>query len=101
MTNSITLSGKINWDVKVHQTSKSVMASFPLNFYNGKDKDGENMYANVNCVAFGKQLCDALVNSGKGASVLIHGSLRVNSYEKDGKKVYNTNIFVDDVAVEG
>ena len=40
--NTITLSGKINWDAKVTKTEKCTVVNFPLNFYAGKGKDGAN-----------------------------------------------------------
>ena len=37
----------------------------------------------------------------KGSKIAIIGNVRTGSYEKDGKKVYTTEIFVDEIELLG
>lgn len=47
------------------------------------------------CVAFGKQGEFAEKYLQKGMKILIEGHLQTGSYEKDGKKIYTTDVIVD------
>ena len=50
----------------------------------------------INCVAWGVQ-ADYLGNYGKkGSRIELEGQLHARSYEKDGKKIYVTEVYVDD-----
>ena len=50
----------------------------------------------INCVAFGKQGEFAEKYLKKGQEVLIQGRINVGSYQnKDGQKVYTTDVIVD------
>ena len=48
-----------------------------------------------NCVAFGKQADFAEKYLSKGKKIAIVGRLQTGSYEKDGRKVYTTDIVVE------
>ena len=64
-----------------------------------KKDDGVNWF---NCVLFGERgekLAQYLV---KGTKVIVEGSLQLGSYEgNDGTKKYTTDIFVNDVELDG
>lgn len=64
-----------------------------------KKDDGVNWF---NCVMFGERgekLAQYLV---KGTKVIVEGSLQLGSYEgNDGTKKYTTDIFVNDVELDG
>lgn len=49
----------------------------------------------INCVAFGNQAEFAEKYLHKGIKIAIEGHIQTGSYEKDGKKVYTTNVVVD------
>lgn len=51
----------------------------------------------IPCVAFGKSAEFAEKYLKKGMRILVRGSIRTGSYEnKDGQKVYTTDVWVDD-----
>lgn len=51
----------------------------------------------INCVAFGKQAELLEKYFRKGDRIGVAGSIKTGSYEKDGKKVYTTDIWVDEI----
>lgn len=76
------------------QTQKAI-ARFTLAIDEGY---GENKKTNfINCVAFGKtaEACEKF--TGKGLRVAVEGHIQTGSYEKDGGKVYTTDIICDKV----
>lgn len=58
-------------------------------------KEGEQNADFINCVAFGKQGEFAEKYLHKGMKIAIEGRLQTGSYEKDGRKVYTTDIVVE------
>ncbi len=69
-----------------------------------KDKDGNwSTEANWNCVTiFNEALRKRLANEKVGRPgnlVIFQGTIQMNSYEKDGKKVYQTNLVARDFDV--
>lgn len=60
-----------------------------------KNANGEYESDFINCVAFNKtaELMESYVK--KGDKLAIEGTIRVRSYEKDGKKVYITEILTE------
>ncbi len=64
-----------------------------------KDRDGKRQEATDyhNVVVFGKQAENCAKYLTKGASTYVEGSLRTNSWEKDGVKHYRTEIIADRV----
>jgi single-strand DNA-binding protein len=63
------------------------------------DRDGKRQEATDyhNIVVFGKQAENCAKYLTKGASAYVEGSLRTNSWEKDGVKQYRTEIVADRV----
>jgi single-strand DNA-binding protein len=55
----------------------------------------------VNCVVFGKRAEALQKILTKGSFVVIQGSMRTSSYEKDGIKRYSTDVIVSDVTLGG
>lgn len=62
-----------------------------------KDKDGQRQSDFINCVAW-KQTAD-FINKyfHKGSRIGLCGSIQTRSYEKDGQKVFITEVLVDEV----
>ena len=89
--------GNINVQKKV--THVSVASDRPV-----KDNDGKwNTETNWNTVTiFNEALRKRLANEKvgkKGNQVIFQGSIQSNSYEKDGEKVYRTNLIAQDFDV--
>ena len=95
--NRVILSGNLVKDVEVKVTegkdSKHV-TSFTVAVHRTRSKEDTADF--INCVAWGIQ-ADYLGNYGKkGSRIELEGQLHARSYEKDGKKIYVTEVYVDD-----
>lgn len=58
--------------------------------------EGQARKEYINCCAFGRQM-DSVKHLRKGDNVLVTGRIETRGVEKDGKKVYYTNIVVNSV----
>jgi single-strand DNA-binding protein len=100
--NKVIISGRLTKDIELRYTQTQMpVTSFSLALDRGKDKDGNNKGADYpNCIAFGKT-AETLQKwtSGKGARIMIEGRIQTGNYEKDGKKVYTTDVVVDRVEI--
>ena len=84
MTNNyVLLNGKLSRDIEVSKNDKG--NSF-VKFCLICTRDGINSYSDyINCIAFG-EIANAICRKGE---------IRTNSYEKNGKKNYSTNVVVE------
>ena len=89
--------GRLTKDVTVNYThSQMAVARFNIAIDRGKDRNGESRGADFpSCVAFGKTAENLEKFSGKGLRIAINGHIQTGSYEKDGQKVYTTDIVAD------
>ena len=62
---------------------------------NRRGKDGGTDY--INCTAFGKTAELAAQYLSKGSRVGVVGRIQTGSYERDGHKVYTTDVICDEV----
>ena len=95
--NRVILSGNLVKDVEVKVTegkdSKHV-TSFTVAVQRTRSK--EDVADFINCVAWG-QVANYLGSYGKkGKHIELEGQLHTRSYEKDDKKIYITEVYVDD-----
>lgn len=75
---------------------KGVATKFTIAIDRDFVKQGEQRQADfLSCVAFGKTGEFIIKYFKKGSRILIEGTVQTGSYEKDGKKVYTTDIIVD------
>lgn len=95
--NKILLTGRLTKEPTVNYTpSQMAVARFNIALDRGKDKNGQSRGTDFpNCVAFGRTAENLERFSGKGLRVEIEGHLQTGSYEKDGQKVYTTDVIVD------
>lgn len=98
--NSVQLIGRLTRDPQVtYKEDRSVaFARFSIAIDRGKDRNGEDRGADFpSIVSFGKtaELVDKYVHKGK--LVGITGRIQTGSYEKDGQKVYTTDVVADRV----
>ena len=93
--NNVTLIGRLTKDATVRYTTGDkpmAIARFTL----AVDREGKKDEADfISCVAFGKtaEFVEKYVN--KGRLIGIVGHIQTGSYEKDGKKVYTTDVIAD------
>ena len=97
--NLIVLQGRLTRDPIVRYTpdSQLAIASFSVAVDRGK-KDGEDMGADfIPVKVFGKQAENCERFLGKGCRVSVQGRIQTGSYEKDGQKVYTTDVIASRV----
>ena len=95
--NQVIISGRLTKDVECKYTQNQMaVARFNIAIDRGKDRNGESRGADFpSCVAFGKTAENLEKFSGKGLRIAINGHIQTGSYEKDGQKVYTTDIVAD------
>lgn len=96
--NSIILTGRMTKDPVVsYSTSGTAVARFNLAVQRPKDKDGNEAADYPSCVAFGKTAEVVEKYTARGSKILVQGRIQTGSYEKNGQKVYTTDVMVDRV----
>ena len=104
MLNKIILVGRLTKDVELRATANGVsVANFTVAIQRKfKDANGERQSDFINCVAFGKTADFLKSWFSKGAMLSVEGRIQVRNYEdKDGKKVYVTEVVAEDVGFVG
>ncbi len=98
--NSVHIIGRLTKDPQISYISdtQTAVARFSVAISRGKDKDGNDKGADFpNVVVFGKQAENCERYLSKGKLVGIEGRLQTGSYEKDGRKVYTTDVIASRV----
>ncbi len=97
--NNVVLIGRLTRDPDVRYTnSQLAIARFSVAINRVPGRDGQDRGADFpNVVVFGKQAenCERYLTKGK--LVAIQGRIQTGSYEKDGRKVYTTEVVADRV----
>ena len=95
--NRVILSGNLVKDIEVKVTgdeSSKHVANFSVAVQRPQSKDAVADF--INCVAWG-QPADYLGSYGnKGKRIELEGQLHTRTYEKEDKKVYISEVYVDD-----
>lgn len=96
--NQVVLIGNLGKDVelKTTQSGKNV-CNFSIGVSRPRSKDGVSDTDWINIVAWEKtaELCGKYLH--KGSKVGVVGRLQTRSYDKDGKKVYITEVLAENV----
>lgn len=93
--NVVILQGRITKDLEIRQTTSGTSV---LRFTVAVDrysKDKENDTDFISCIAFGKNAEFIGKWFSKGQMIALEGSIKTGSYEKNGQKVYTTDVIVD------
>lgn len=90
MENKVRLKGKIQKIFPNTTGSGKRVANFTILWQN------ENRKYYFKCVAW-EDLAREIEETGEGGTVLFDGSLRVDSWEKNGQKVYDTKVNVESI----
>lgn len=95
--NKVILIGRLCTEVETRRTnSGKAVASYRLAVDRQFKRDGQPEADFLNCVAFGSNGEFAEKYLNKGMKIAIEGSIQTRTYDdKDGKKVYVTEIMVD------
>ena len=97
--NLVIIQGRLTRNPEVRYTTDSqlAIASFSVAVDRGK-KDGEDMGADfIPVKVFGKQAENCERFLAKGGRVTVQGRIQTGSYEKDGQKVYTTDVIASRV----
>ena len=97
--NSVALIGRLTRDPEVRYggASQTAVARFSIAVDRQRGRDGEQTADFINIVCFGKTAELVEKYMGKGRLVGITGRIQTGSYEKDGRKVYTTDVIADRV----
>ena len=94
--NKCVIVGRLTKDVELrHTQNETAVASFTL-AVNRKDKADF-----INCVAWNKQAEFISKYFNKGSQICLVGRLQTRDYEKDGKKVFITEVITEEVYFTG
>ncbi len=96
--NKVILMGRLTRDpeVRYSQGNESMaVARYTLAVDRRFKRDGEATADFIQCVAFGKSGEFAEKYFKKGTKVIVEGRIQTGSYEKDGQKVYTTDVVVE------
>ena len=92
--NKVILIGRLTDNPDVRYSNKENEALAIARYRLAVDRIGEGADF-ISCVAFGKQGEFAEKYLKKGTKVAIEGRIQTGSYDKDGKKVYTTDVVVE------
>lgn len=98
--NKAIICGRLTRDVEIvyGARNKTAIGKTSIAVNRGKNKDGQDLGADfINIVVYGKQAENFANFKHKGDMVLIEGRITTGSYEKDGRKVYTTEITAEHV----
>ena len=100
MINNVVMVGRLTRDIDLKYTGSGIaVASFTVAMDRPfTSKSGEKETDFVNCVAWRKTAENAANFVGKGSLVGIKGRIQTRNYEKDGNRVYVTEVVVDNFA---
>lgn len=70
-------------------------------WYDDKTKERKERTEWVSCVLFGKRAESLAKFMTKGSKFFVEGSLRTETYEKDGQKRHTTKVYVQNVLFAG
>lgn len=92
MTNVVVLIGRLTKDIDLKKSQSGMsVARFTL-AVNRMKKDEADF---ISCVVFDKRADTMYQYLGKGSLVGIEGHLQTGSYDKNGVRVYTTDVIVD------
>ena len=87
--NSVNLTGRMTREAELKYLSDGKgVASFTIAVNRGYSKDADFIKVTV----WDKQAENLVKYTKKGSQVEVEGSIRTGSYEKDGKRVYTTEV---------
>ena len=94
--------GRLTKDVELGQAGENVYARFTIAINRKyKNADGEYDADFINCVAWNKTAELIKKHFSKGSEIGVSGRIQTGSYEKEGTKVYTTDIVVENFTFIG
>ena len=101
--NKAILMGRLTRDVELKTTASGVSVAIFSIAVNRRFKNANGGYDAdfINCVAWRQQAEFISKYFKKGSQIGVTGSIQTRNYEKDGKKVYITEVAVDEAEFVG
>ena len=101
--NLVTINGRATKEPTIRYTqgeNSMCIAKFTLASDRKKRNDGKHEADFISCTAFGRtaEIIEKYVT--KGTKILVKGHIQTGSYPKDGKKVYTTEVVIDEFEFE-
>lgn len=90
--NKVVLIGRMTKDAQLAYTSNTQKAVTKFTLAVDRINEGADF---INCVAFGKQAENIEKFVKKGNRLAVSGRIQTGSYEKEGQKIYTTDIIVE------
>lgn len=87
--------GRLTRDPNISNGNDSMVARYTLAIDRAYKKDGEPTADFISCVCFGRCAEFAEKYLTKGKKIAVEGRIQTGSYEKDGQKIYTTDVIVD------
>lgn len=97
--NKVVLMGRLTRDPDIRYTQSETplcIARYTLAVDRRFKRDGEPTADFINCVSFGKSAEFTEKYFCKGMRVTVSGRIQTGSYEKDGQKIYTTDVVVEE-----
>lgn len=98
--NKAIISGRLTKDPDVRYAQGSdtmAIARYTVAVDRRRKKEGEQSADFISCVSFGKAGEFIEKYCKKGTKLIICGHIQTGSYEKDGRRVYTTDLVTDDI----
>ena len=100
--NRVELIGRLTKDAELRYTaSDTAVSKFTLAITRQKNNDGTEETDFIPCTAFGKRAEMIGKYCKKGTQVAVEGSIRTGSYEKDDKKYYTIEVYIENITFIG
>lgn len=98
MINRTVLVGRLTKDIELRYTQSNIAyCRFTLAVNRSFKKEGEQEADFINCIAWRNQAENMAKYIGKGSLIGVEGRIQTGSYEKDGQRIYTTDVVCDSV----
>lgn len=97
--NKVILMGRLTRDPDIHYSqgeNGTAIARYSLAVDRRFKREGDQTADFINCVVFGKGAEFAEKYLHKGIKIVVTGRIQTGSYEKDGVRVYTTDVVVEE-----
>ncbi len=97
--NQVQLVGRLSRDPQVSYSAatQNAIANFSVAVDRAPDRDGNRQADFINCVSFGKTAEFLEKYFSKGKPIALTGRIQTRNYEKNGQKVYVTEVVAERV----
>ena len=96
MLNKVILMGRLTKDVEVRQTgSGTAVANFTLAVNKSFKREGGPDADFISCIVWAKTAETMEKYTSKGRQIVVEGRIETSNYEKDGQRIYKTDVVVE------